>query len=148
MANNWKLYGLTGILVLLLLGAWYISYKPGEKIKVYEFAGNMERMEGDTVWLKGNYSSEEVQGLSGPENELVMEVKFTPDTKAEKVTWVFPPEAEKTGIYDFSLATKGTVEGSLEDWKALGLNGMIVRSEKNIYGKTQMEAASFRYFAN
>lgn len=133
------------VLVLLLGIGWY--FYDSRQEKSYEFAGNVQKIEENILFVKGQTMRNNVFSPGLKE----VEVEITPDTSITRVTFRIPTSEELVttgGVFKPSELPKEQTVGSLEtltsDIEETVVSIQIV-SKRNIFGKTQFKASEIIY---
>lgn len=133
--------------VVILVGSFFIwrGYLPKEKS--YEFAGRIEKIVGDTIYLKGVYAKP--AGGYYPQYKpegYNAKIQITPKTKFVK-TLLYLPDPRLTGGAPFNTddLKKENIPGTREDVSKV--DGIFVKTARNIYLKNSFKAMEIRYIS-
>lgn len=137
------------ILFLLLLAviagaAWFFA--SGNKIKSYEFNGNLVDVQENSIILKGAYKVENSTQLPSAElKEPTVEV--TGKTKITRISISIPDTSEPFMIDDLPTEeSPATLDTLYQDFtNTTGTIGVKVRTERDIYNKNKFKASEIIY---
>lgn len=146
-----KLFLSVVIVALLVAGATLVFTKEsGDAFESKEIFARVQRVEGDTVYAKGEYVD-----LSGrivtdmAETDFV--IKVTSETKISKEVWYMPTQEEIDalgGMVTSDQVRKSTEVGALSDFTRNAAENfpITVITTDNIAGKTKITASEIKYF--
>jgi len=140
--------GLMAVLILAVAaGVGWSLYNRSPKIDIDRFAGLIQKIEGNTIFLNGIYQSDKYPEVTGDRRDV--QVTVTSQTKFIKqvVKFPTPEEIKASGKNYFIVGDMPKVEtaGSLEDLAAVNPDGIFVTSLNNIYGQSQFTASEITY---
>ena len=119
-----------------------------EDLNSTEFAGRIERIEGNTIFLNGNFIVTDRPEFLNAENIIDVAVTVSETTEFIKNTVYLPsPEevADTDGYFNASDLRQEKTAGSFDDLISdIGL-GLEVTANGNIFGQTQFTASKIEY---
>lgn len=137
------------ILVLIVIAALgFLWYSQQPKVKAYEFAGRVEKVEGNVIYTRGVFQN--VQNPKGQElSEAGMQIVVDDKTTLKKIIQYLPnaEELKKTGgLYRPEELRKEESVGSMDDLTNGLTDGVFAKSDRNIFGKTKFVATEITYY--
>ena len=139
------------ILVIILIVVFLIQkFWQTSDIKAYEFIGSIERIDNQTIYMRGNYNIADHPELRGEDRAFDAKVKVKPDTKFVRIN-IFRPanlgEQLKGGkVVDPDTFRREVKPGSLNDLKSGMVKEAVIETSRSIYGKDSFSAQSITYF--
>ena len=140
-------------LVLVMIGlvvflGFYLQKKnqtqKAEEYKSTEFVGSVQKIEQNSMTIKGVYNVPNHPELATTENIVTVGITMSPHTTYTKSIQHIPADRNN---FDPSKLKNETVVGSLPDFTLNFSPGetVKVKTTNNIYEKTQFEAAEIEY---
>lgn len=141
------------ILAAVIISIWIFGRYPGTpRIISNEFVGQVEKIEGNTVFVKGNFHSDNHPETLKPENRVEVQVTVGSKTTIARTSIMIPTAAElkKTnGLFDSSKLPQQTTNISLADLTTAiksQQNIMLdILATENIYGRSKFTASKMSY---
>lgn len=132
---------------LLLVQEYYWGGRP-QGADAYEFNGQIEKVSGDTIYMKGNYSSPAHPEWAGPDNAVSVRIKVASDTDLIKVIIYRPRNFDPAKFIDVGKLRQEVMLGSIDDDDLVSAGSFytVVRTETNIYRKTRFTAEAVNYY--
>lgn len=140
------------VILILILAGLLVFFFLGRRssVQAYEFNGSVQKVEGQTVFMRGNYNAPDHPELRGGDRTLDAKVKVNKDTKFIQIAIYRPADLNeqiKNGkVVDPSEFKREVKTGSLEDLAGGNVQGAVVESAKNIYGRSSFTAQSITYY--
>lgn len=155
MINLKRIYIITG-LIALAVGLVYWQYQkvsgPAvEEVKAYEFAAQIEKIDGKTIETKGIYLIPGKEDWTGPKYEKQMTVTVGANTKFVKITKILPTDEElkKTnGYFESSKLQSREEQGSLDDIQNGAVGGFVAKSDQDIYRLSSFTPTEIKYYVS
>ena len=138
-------------LVVVLAAVFLIQkFWPTSDIKAYEFTGVVEKVDGQTIFMNGNYNIADRPDLRDESQAFNAKVKLKSDTKFVRIN-IYRPAAlgqriQAGEVVDPSTFRREVKPGSLDDFKNGMVKEAVVETSKNIYDKESFFAQSVTYF--
>ncbi len=152
MIGNFK-YNLLVALLLLAVGVFVfggfskvVTFLGFQKIEATKFVGQVVKVEGNNLFLKGFYTiSLGQERITKPEEKQV-QVVVTSDTEIIKTSLYLPKikDLSSNGSYKVDDLKKEISKGSLEELKSFK-SQVSVHAGKNIFNKNKFEAKKIEY---
>lgn len=146
--QNKKLFFAILATVVIIAAAAVWGYLGKGQVKAYEFAGRIEKIEGNVIFTKGVYQNEEnPKGIELAEAEK--QIVVSQDTELVKITQIMPTVAEleaSGGFYEPEKLKSEQSAGSMDDLNAGLTDGVFAKSSKNIYNKSKFTATEITYY--
>jgi hypothetical protein len=141
-----------GLLILLLAGVGYWFYMQSQKPKATEFAGSIEKIEGNIVYLSGTFVTDDPRI---ERTTRTIQVEVDDSTKFTRVVVEIPSRQEIEKAQGFIDAPKlPRVESSSSfsamvsdnsDQNTYGGLSVYAKSGTNIFGKDKFVASEIKY---
>ena len=132
------------IIALIFLALWFFFGR--QTVESYEFVGQIKKIEGDSLYLHGLYKGLDGEYLEDqPSGGQDVKVLIVSETTFIKVK-MFLPSIKDLGPdrkYNPADLKKEEVDGSRDDLQ--NVNGIFVKSDNNIFGKSKFKASDIRY---
>ena len=146
-----------GVIVIVLIATgvfWQQKFgkttnPPKEEVKAYEFAAQIEKIEGSTIETKGIYLIPGKEDWTGPKYEKKITIVVGLNTKFVKITKILPTEEElkKTNGYFESGQLKSREEaGSFIDIQNGAVSGFVAKSDQDIYKLSSFTPTEIKYY--
>jgi hypothetical protein len=150
MKKKNRRYLIYGVLALIAL-AIIIALTPWNPIRgrSFEFSGNLIGIEGDTMALEGRFVVEGDDNL--PPDTVIVKAFVNSDAVINRTAIELPSEEEldKTGgqfnVDDLNQITTTVTLGDLQADAGISAIGMTVKSERNIFGKSEFKVSEINY---
>ena len=140
------------VIILIILAAGFLIQKfwLGSDIKAYEFTGSIQKIDGQTIYMHGNYNSPDHPEWRSASQAVNVKVKVGSDTKLVRIAIYRSPDfaaqvaAGKT--VDPETLRQEITTGSLSDFAGGNVNGATIETSSNIYGDKNFLAQSITYY--
>lgn len=139
------------VVVLVVAGYFGATYYYNNRYDSRQFIGPVQKVEGDTIYAKGNFVVAGHNELSGPNKLKDVKIVVGPSTKITKIQLYLPTaeELKKTGgVYYPDKLKNDTKVVSLDVLKSdLANSGFSIdaKSVENIYSKSKFTASEISY---
>lgn len=118
------------------------------EVRTNMFGGQIEKIEGDVVYLRGVYyfrDGAHPQGPAGDSNQASVRIQTSSRTRYKKIILQAPKPEQRNSDGTFNTANldRQDVDGSFEEmskWKDI-----MVTAEGNVYGSMNFEASLIEY---
>lgn len=135
------------VLVVLVLVGFLSAYLiDRNSVKAYEFVGKIEKVEGNNVYMHGNYLSPSHPEFSKPENAVDVRVVVKSSTELLKIVLYKPKNFNTKNIVDPKSLKQEVLAGSIEDLSSGQVMELSIRSKSNIYNKSRWTASVATYY--
>ena len=140
------------VIVLIILAASFFIQKfwLGSDIKAYEFTGSIQKIDGQTIYMRGNYNVPDHPELRNESQAFDAKVEVKSGTKFVRITIYRPAdlgEQLKAGkVVDPGELKREVKPGSLEDLVSGRVEGAVVETNNSIYNKRSFVAQSITYY--
>lgn len=134
------------LVVLVLIGFLIMYFVKGSSVKAYEFLGQIDRVEGNNIYMHGNYLGPNHPEFSKPENAVDVKVIANSSTDLVKIVIYKPVSSKNDRFRDPKNLKKETMIGSIEDLASGKVVDATIITDKNIYGKTKFSASNISYY--
>lgn len=138
------------ILVLIAAGVYFAFKFEGSGVQAYEFNGQVQKVDGSTIYLYGTYNSAANPELRGADQAREVKIKTNPQTKFVKTVLYRPANFVKLvqsgKTLDPNTFRREVKVGALADFKDGGVREATALSESNIYNKSSFTADSVTYY--
>jgi len=150
------IFSIIAMIILLMVVFTYdkwATYFPGEKIESKEFAGHIDSIEGNLMYVSGSFVSLDHPETGKVASEIVIEIDS--DTKFKRTLLYLPTESEleETGgvFYPEDLERDVNEVNFIElvgDFNSVDYVGGITiyaKTQENIYGMERILASEIEY---
>lgn len=139
------------ILVVLILAGFLIQkYLTGSRARAYEFSGSIQKVDGQTLYLHGNYNSPDHPEWRAESQAVDVKVRVGSDTKLVKITILrpadFAAQIRAGKAIDPETLKQEISAGSINDLASGKVNGAVIETSNNIYGDKNFTAQSITYY--
>jgi len=140
--SNNKFSIIMAVLIILAVVAYFVFPfgEKAEEVEAYEFFGQVQNVEGDIVYMNGQYMNTATIFIG--EEVVSVQVEITPETKLIKEL-IYLPNDE---LSDPGELQREVVEGSVNDLienEALGF--ITIKTNENILGDLNIVASEINY---
>jgi hypothetical protein len=148
---NKKIILIAALVILLGASFWFMLTQ--ERVKAYEFVGDVEKIEGSEILMEGLFVVEGRPDLASDKNRNQATVVLNQDTKYMKEVIMLPKPSDlesPDATFKVDDLKKETIQVTLEQLRQdleLEPVGVRVKSDKNIYGKRKFQASEIFYKA-
>ncbi|MEK7138613.1 MAG: hypothetical protein AAB799_00335 [Patescibacteria group bacterium] len=138
------------LVVIIVVGLLIQKFWPTSDIKAYEFTGSIEKVEGQTMYMRGNYNVADHPELRDNGRSFDAKIKVKSDTKFVRINIYRPADLGAKlaagEAVDPSTFRREVKSGSLEDLKSGMVKEAVIETSKSIYGKESFSAQSVTYY--
>jgi hypothetical protein len=136
------------VVMAVIVGLVYWTSRPVQ-IKAYEFAGKIDKVQGNTIFTKGLFTVPDHPELTDPQYEQSMQITADNNTKIIKIVQILPTAAElkkSGGMYEPAKLKSEQQAGSIADIATGITDGVFAKSTSNIYKKDKFTASEIKYY--
>lgn len=139
------------ILVALVLAGFLIQkYWAGSRVRAYEFTGSIQKVDGQTIYMHGNYNSPDHPEWRADVQAIDVKVRVGLDTKLVRITIHrpanFAAQVAAGKAVDPGNLKQEVTAGSLADLASGKVNNATIETNSSIYGDKKFTAQSITYY--
>lgn len=138
------------LIVILVVGFLIQRYWNLSGAKAYEFTGSIQKVDGQTIYMHGNYNVTDHPELRATGKALDVKVKVKSGTKFIRITIYRPANLAillRAGkVVDPTTFKREVKTGSLEDLASGNVEGAVIETNNNIYNHNSFGAQSITYY--
>lgn len=138
------------LIAVVLAGFLTQKYWAGSATRAYEFTGSIQKVEGQTIYMRGNYNSPDHPEWRADARAVDVKVRIGSDTKLVRITIHrpanFAAQIAAGTVIDPRTLKQEVTTGSLADLASGKVNGATISTSSNIYGDKKFRAQSITYY--
>lgn len=133
------------IVSLLIAAGGVLWWQNKPKVKAYEFAGQVKAVSDSTLNVRGGYQVAGHPEFLDLKNAKEVLVTIGSDTKLIKTITYLPASGKAGESFNYNKLRSQSTAGSVDDLKSIPGISIVIKSNKDIYGKSTFLASEIKY---